>query len=159
MTINELREKAMSKDGVWVYALQEAREMFFPHMSEDKKNFPMKIYMNHDSVRVYWVWEDGLPCLEWYASEKAFFEETENGIRFTTGARSLVEVARKYNKGITKAEYTEWFLKHLEISQEEYEEIIIKNGKKNLPRIRTIGTLGSDEDDDDEDYYEEEQNG
>ena len=151
MTINELREKAMSQDGVWVYALQENRELLFPNAPEEENNFPMKIYMGSKSVRVYSIWENGLPCLEWYAAKDAFFEEAENGIRFSTVGGGLVEVARKYNKGITKAEYTEWFLKHLEISQEEYEEIIIKNGKKKLPRIRTIGTRESDENDDD--YY------
>lgn len=151
MTINELREKAMSKDGVWVYALQENRELFFPNAPEEENNFAMKIYVGSNSVRVYSIWENGLPCLEWYAAKDAFFEETPRGIRFTTSGRGLVEVARQHDKGITKEEFQDWFLQHLEITKKEYDEIVTRNGKKGLPRIRTIG--GAREEDEEEDYY------
>ncbi len=145
--LRELREKAMSKDGVWVYARQEAYEILFPDASEDEKYVPLKIFITPDSVRVYAIWDDGLPCLKWYGSENAYFEEIKEGVRFATVGFPLIEVARQEDI-IDREVFKDWFLGHLEISKEEYEEIVVREGKKNLPKIRTRGGVPEEDDED-----------
>lgn len=147
--IEELRERAKSKEGVWVYARQELYEVLFPEASEDEIYVPLKIYVTPDSVRVYSIWDDGLPCLKWYDTEEAYFEDTENGVRFVTSGWPVVEVARQEDI-IDREVFKDWFLNHLEISEEEYEEIVVKNGQKDLLRISTIG--GVREEDEEEVY-------
>lgn len=146
--INELREKAKSKEGVWVYALEEMYAALFPGAPEDEKHVPLTIFVTPDSVRVYSIWDDGLPCLKWYGSENAYFEETKDSVRFATVGRPLVEVARQ-DDIIDREVFKDWFLNHLEISKEEYEEVVVKDGKKKLPRISTVGGVREDEEDED----------
>jgi hypothetical protein len=147
--IDGLREKAKSQEGVWVYARQEFYEALFPNASEDEIYVPLKIFMTPDAVRVYSIWDDGLPCLKWYDAQDAYFEDTEDGVRFITSGRPLIEVARQ-DDIIDRGAFKNWFLNHLEISKEEYEEIVVKNGQKDLLRISTIG--GVREEDEEEVY-------
>ena len=39
---------------------------------------------------------------------------------------------------MSEEEYKDWFFKTFEMSKEEYEEIVVKKGYENLPRIEIL---------------------
>ena len=57
----ELELKAKSTEGLWAYALNKRLADVFPHLPEEEKWQPIKVYWREDSVHVYGIWNNGLP--------------------------------------------------------------------------------------------------
>lgn len=135
----ELELKAKSTEGLWAYALNKRLADVFPHLPEEEKWQPIKVYWREDSVHVYGIWNNGLPYLDIFDhAALANFEEVEGNIRFSTIDKPAKYISRQDDSPMSEEEYKDWFFKTSEMSKEEYEEIVVKKGYENLPRIEIL---------------------
>ena len=137
--IDELRKHANSKDGLLVLAWNVRLAQIFPNLPDEEKYQPVKILIKEDSVHVYAIWNDGLPCLDVFDHPALVeFEEAEGKIRVNTIDKPAEYVSKDKYESMGREEYIEWFLANYELTRDEFEKVSVKRDYKELPVIEIL---------------------